>query len=70
MIPNDSLATHVVLYYEAGDAGDDLPLGFVCEADDIDHAEEQCENANPDCDVVFARKGGILADALAEYCKE
>jgi hypothetical protein len=31
----------------------DAPLGFRCVADDCMHAEEQCENANPGCDIVW-----------------
>ncbi|EKD22533.1 MAG: hypothetical protein ACD_85C00001G0005 [uncultured bacterium] len=27
------------------------PLQFICQADDEDHAKEQCENAYPDCTV-------------------
>jgi hypothetical protein len=33
-------------------------LFFVCDADDADHAEEQCENAYPDCRIV----GIVVAD--------
>jgi len=34
------------------DEGSTFKLYFLCEADNIDHAEEQCENAYPDCIVV------------------
>ena len=35
----------------------DAPFGFQCHADDSEHAEEQCINAYPDCDVVWAHEG-------------
>jgi len=46
------------------------PFGFQCYAEDADHAEEQCENAYPDCDIVWVWHGvsGIgINSALNEY---
>jgi len=34
------------------DEGSTLEMFFLCSADDADHAEEQCENAYPDCIVI------------------
>jgi hypothetical protein len=31
----------------------DAPFGFMCMADDVDHAEEQCINSYPDADIVW-----------------
>lgn len=45
----------------------DAPLGFICQADDTEHAEEQCLNAYPDCDVVWVWEGDSLQDAWADY---
>lgn len=45
----------------------DAPFGFVCDADDSDHAEEQCVNAYPDCDIVWVVVGDNYADALDVY---
>ena len=35
---------------------------FLCDAEDGDHAQEQCENAYPDCDVVWT-----FCDPEVEY---
>lgn len=46
------------------------PLGFQCFAEDVEHAEEQCENAYPGCNIVYVWSGeyGIGIDAaLEEY---
>lgn len=43
------------------------PEGFLCQADDMDHAEEQCLNAYPDCDIVWVWDGPTMADALDDY---
>jgi hypothetical protein len=49
----------------------DPPFGFRCEADDGDHAEEQCLNAYPDCDVVWVVDTSDLHKALDDYyCME
>jgi len=45
----------------------DAPFGFRCSAEDSDHAEEQCMNAYPDCDVVWVWEGGDMRDALDDY---
>lgn len=49
---------YIVLYrIESVMSPHDHPFGFVCHADDADHAEEQCLNAYPDCDVVWIVDG-------------
>jgi hypothetical protein len=48
----------------------DAPFGFICDAENTDHAEEQCTNAYPDCDVVWVVQGDDYADALNVYWNE
>lgn len=57
----------VVLYRVKGHAPLDAPYQFHCQADDGDHAEEQCENAYPGCDVVWVFEGDDCDAALNEY---
>ena len=48
----------------------DEPFGFQCWADDTDHAEEQCLNADPDADIVWVWQGaeGVgMQSALDSY---
>jgi hypothetical protein len=47
----------------------DAPFGFECQAEDADHAEEQCLNAYPNCDVVWVYEGKYQ-DALNDYWRE
>jgi len=65
-----ALKNHVVLYRPADALPLDEPLGFQCWADDGDHAEEQCLDANRDADVVWIWQGefGIgVQPALDDY---
>lgn len=43
------------------------PFAFRCFADDSDHAEEQCVNAEPDADVVWVYEGDNPDDAYSDY---
>lgn len=45
----------------------DAPFQFACQADDADHAEEQCLNAYPEVDVVWVHQGEFIKDALDDY---
>ena len=45
----------------------DAPFSFLCQADDTDHAEEQCINAYPDSDVVWIVQTDNYQDALTVY---
>lgn len=58
------LKTYTVLYREEPN---DTPFGFICQAEDTAHAQEQCLNAYPDCDVVWTTDGGSYVDALDEF---
>ncbi len=42
----------VVLYRESWMLPLDIPFAFTCSADDSDHAEEQCMDAYPECEVI------------------
>ena len=64
------LKNFVDLYREEDTLPADPPLGFQCDAEDGDHAQEQCENAYPGCDVVWVWQGakGVGVDpALQDY---
>ncbi len=43
------------------------PFGFSCMADNGDHAEEQCLNAYPDCEVVWVSLTENYQEALDDY---
>ena len=48
----------------------DSPFGFQCFAESSDHAQEQCQNAYPDADVVWVwegKEGAGIEPALDEY---
>ena len=48
----------------------EAPFGFQCFAEDTDHAEEQCLNADPDADIVWVWEGaeGVgMQPALDDY---
>lgn len=59
--------TYIVLYREKWNFPTEAPFGFRCEADDADHAEEQCENAYPGCDVVWVVETDDYQFALEKY---
>lgn len=59
--------THIVLYRNNSLTLLESPFGFACTADDGDHAEEQCLNAEPDADVVWVFEGDSYQAALDDY---
>lgn len=63
------MKTFIVLYRDNKImAPADAPFGFACQADDMDHAEEQCLNAYPGVDVVWIYEGdGNIFDAYNDY---
>lgn len=61
------MKTHIVLYRDDSLKHHEHPFAFVCEAENADHAEEQCENAYPDADIVWVHEGEYIKDAYAEY---
>lgn len=60
------LKTFTVLYRNNNIGPLEQPFGFTCEAEDGDHAEEQCLNAEPDADIVWVGRGGYQA-SLHQY---
>ena len=57
-VKRTQLKNYVVLYRDGTSmAALDQPLGFQCYAEDSNHAEEQCENAYPDCEIVWVWQG-------------
>ena len=49
----------------------DPPFGFHCQAEDTDHAEEQCLNAYPDCGIVWVVEAcDNMNEALETYYYE
>lgn len=44
--------------------------GFICDADDIDHAEEQCQKAHPEGNIFWVHKGNSIIDAENEWIGE
>lgn len=64
------LRNYVVLFRNSEANPLDQPFGFQCWAENGDHAEEQCINAYPDCDVVWVWHGpeGVgIQPALNDY---
>ena len=55
--PKVELTTYTVTYYEADDHEMDNQLKFQCEAEDEEHAEEQCANAYPGCMTTSIEEG-------------
>lgn len=59
---------YIVLYrIESMMCPADHPFGFKCYAEDADHAQEQCENAYPDCEVVWVSAASSYEEALNDY---
>jgi hypothetical protein len=59
--------TYIVLYHYPDDPPADSPWGFRCQADDFEHAEEQCLNAYPDADIVWVVETADSEAAYADY---
>jgi len=55
-----------VLYRDSDALPAEPPLAFTCMADDGDHAQEQCENSYPGCDVLWIWQGNVK-DAYSDY---
>ena len=58
---------YIVLYRENPFSVLESPLIFMCQADDTDHAEEQCINAYPDCDIIWCYIGKNPKEAYHDY---
>lgn len=62
-----TLRTMIVLYRSSEALPADPPEGFRCRAENGEHAEEQCKNFLPDCDVLWTFAGDDMPAALADY---
>ena len=62
------MRTYIVLYrIDSIQSPLDAPFGFKCQADNGDHAEEQCVDVYPDCDVVWIVETNNMQTALYDY---
>lgn len=61
------MKTYIVLYIDADALIGDPIEAFKCQADDVDHAEEQCENAYPNCGIVWVWDGPNADEAFQDY---
>ncbi len=61
------LQTMIVLYRDEDSLPLDEPLAFRCQAEDTEHAEEQCENAYPGCDIVWVVTTDDVDAAYDDY---
>lgn len=64
------MKTYIVLYREPMMNPAYEPLGFICQAEDTEHAEEQCENAYPEADIVWIEETDNLWIALDTFYTE
>lgn len=63
----NTLATYTVLCWDDPAAAQLVPLAFVCEAEDTEHAEEQCENAYPGCVIAWVAQTPDVGIAYYDY---
>lgn len=58
---------YVVLYRDETLLAADAPYAFACQADDSDHAEEQCMNTEPNATVVWVCETDSIDMAYSDY---
>lgn len=58
---------YVILYWDADALPGEPPLAFICDADNMGHAEEQCANAYPECAIAWGFEGRDVNAAFADY---
>lgn len=61
------MKTYIVLYDTPDRKLGSDPFAFKCQADDTDHAEEQCANAYPTARVLWVCEGSDVQAALDDY---
>jgi len=62
------MKTYIVLYrIESIMSPLDDPFGFRCMADNMEHAEEQCLDAEPECDIVGVIQTDEYKKALTNW---
>lgn len=62
-----TLHPYVVIYWPYDHSACDPPLVFACVAEDADHAEEQCQDAEPGAEIAWVVATGRPEIALADY---
>ena len=58
---------YTVLWRDSSFLPADPPLIFQCDADDGDHAEEQCDDSYPGCEVVWVVETADVNAAFDDY---
>ena len=62
------MTEYIVLYRIKAISSDlDAPFGFECYARNVDDAEEQCLNNNPDADIVWVIQTESMREAFEDY---
>ena len=61
------LQDYTVLYRDDTLKPLDAPYAFVCQAEDTDHAEEQCEDAYPGCEIMWVVDTDNVHAAYNDY---
>ena len=64
---NHLLKPYVVLYREHAALFTETPMAFICQAEDGDHAEEQCQDAVPDMEVLWVVETDNVDAAYKDY---
>ena len=59
--------TYIVLYRDDSLPPLAPPLAFRCDADDTEHAEEQCENAYPEALIIWVVQTDSVGVALGDW---
>ena len=63
-----TMTEYIVLYRIKAISSDlDAPFGFECYARNVDDAEEQCLNNNPDADIVWVIQTESMREAFEDY---
>lgn len=65
----DNLKPYIILYREDNEVLID-PWGYKVMAEDLDHAEEQFENAEPHCEILWVVQTDDYYIAVEDYYKE
>jgi hypothetical protein len=61
------MQTYTALYRDQSLLPFDMPFAFQCQADDTDHAEEQCMDAYPDAEILWLVQTDNVDAALLDY---
>jgi hypothetical protein len=62
-----TMEPYIVLYKTPDMLPFDAPFGFKCLAEDTEHAEEQCMDAYPDCEILWVVITDNMVAAYEDY---